>query len=171
MTVKTEKMKVAEVYILLMWIVLCMALCYPVFGDLIFLFLVLLAWGVLYLISVGKTLIFHADGLTVRFWFYQKSYSWSELKLKRCIYFADGYGYDELSSSGAEFSPRAFKRPKRLKPLTYAAFCHPFHYYFVHFKPDEVPRGRRTSYRAVYTVDEFEFRAKLEEWGVRLDDK
>ena len=170
MVIKSEKLKNIEFLVLIIGMVLCIVLSYSSYGSLSLLFLIPFIYILRCWIAIGRTLTMDQQGITVSVFLHKKSYSWSELKTKRYAEFENAYGYRDFHSSGAEFSLNMVHRPKWLKPQAYCSLAHPISFCFVYFRP-KLPKGKHPYYRAIYAVDEAEFRAKLDEWGVQMDNE
>ena len=116
-----------------------------------------------------KTLIMDSQGCTIKFLCFSRSYKWSELKTKEYRYFKDGHAYRDTFESGAIFCKRRVRMPKWTKPSVFALYFQAFRWfsfsyvYFSNNKPKRIPE--------LYVVNEAEFRAKMEEWGVDMNDK
>lgn len=134
--------------------------------------LVLILAGALCLrqwIAVGKELEICETGVTVSFLWYRKEYSWDALKTKRFVDYKDRYGYKNSCVGGAEFSPVSIRSTLRLKSADYCILVRPVSFFFVCFQPDNISTDA-VQYPMFYAVNEADFRNKLDEWGVSLED-
>lgn len=140
-------------------------LLFPSISAIIIIFIIIQFW-----ISVDRTLMMDKNGCTVKFFCYEKTYKWSELKIKsieNCTY---GMGYRIPYTSCVVFSKKQKKNPSWLKPSMYSMFANPFSFFYVYFEP-RINYGK-LDYRCpnIYVVDEDEFRKKMTEWNVELKD-
>ena len=125
--------------------------------------------------ATARTLVFSKEGCLVRWLFFKRFYRWEELQFKRYI---DLHEVRRLSSTrgsaqlpylgGAECSVKKIKRSKTDSPSYYAALHWTLSYFYVYFITTECPDEKGLAYE--YLVDETEFRAKLAEWGVEMDE-
>lgn len=122
-------------------------------------------------IETSRTLIMDEDGCTVCFWRYRKRYSWNELQVKRIENYAHNARYYPQYAGCAIFSPHKIRKSLWSCPVQYGFFC-PLSFIFVCF-----PHKRKLSKREywsimpdVYSVDEEEFRSKMELWNVELEE-
>lgn len=119
--------------------------------------------------SYEKVLIMDSKGCTVKLFCFSKTYKWSELKTKEYRYFKHGHAYHEIYESGAIFCKRRVRMSRRIKPSAYSFYFHAFRlfsFFYVYFPIDE-----SLHYPGLYVVNEAEFRAKMGEWGVDMNDK
>lgn len=122
-----------------------------------------------YWIATGKTIIMSKEGCSIVFLWYRRYYRWDELQMKQFASYADAFGFRSPFLGGAEFSPKALRKPKWLNALEYCQWVHPISFFFVYFRPDIIPLMCEPK-SDIYVVDEMEFRAKLKEWGVSLSE-
>lgn len=124
---------------------------------------VLKAWAVYH-----RTIKMDKDGCTVSFLWFKKTYLWDELKTKHVE-----KNYDQRIGNrywyykkGVVFSKKEnFKTPEFLDIFAYMNVClNPFSFFVVLFKPDPPKESA-----GIYEVDEAEFMAKMEEFGVVLN--
>ena len=137
--------------------------------GLVFLSLMLpytLVWWIVF----GKTLIFHKDGCTIKFLFFEKRYLWSDIQVKQYANYTGSFRkYSLPYSSGAEFclKPRYKKKTMGFDAFN---FFNPWSFFFVFFYPEGYPKNQIKKYYQYYVVDESEFRSRLQEWGVEMVD-
>ena len=134
--------------------------------------MILLGISFLYLIpeciASCRTFIFNDQGCTVSFLWYKKMYTWDELKMKQYVTYNNCYESYSLVTEAAEFSPKKVRIPKWMQAYTFSIF-HPLSFVFVYFPPDPRPKDE-TRYTIEYEADKEEFRAKLKEWGVEMEE-
>ncbi len=124
----------------------------------------------LYLISYGRTFVLNEYGCTVHFWKYKKLYTWDQLKTKRIEKYNSrpliNGTYRGYYLTEAIFCFRKIRKPKFIRPSTYS-IIHPFSCIYINFNPtpENWKRGRH------YEVDEMEFREKMKQWGVELEER
>ena len=132
------------------------------------LFLLLMQIKVFYIGT--RTLIFDKTGCTVKFLCFKKFYPWSKLKTIKVLDYIKRFPIGKSGPAhekGVFFSAKErIYIPKFLEPLEYASFClNPAKFFVVNFRlPND--NSEKIYYR--YEVDEAEFLAKMEEWGVEL---
>lgn len=130
--------------------------------------LILYAFIFRYWLAFGRTITIGKDRCIVSFLGYKKVYRWDELKTKRYVQFENSLGYRSPYVAGAEFCEKNVNRPVWLEPKEYCESIRPLSYFFVYFKPDSPPSTRRW-YPLIYTVDEKEFREKINQLGIFLE--
>ena len=124
-----------------------------------------------YWISIGRTLIMNEEGCTVKFFWYSRTYSWSELETKQIEDYTHSYGGRQPYKAGAIFYHKQTKKPSWLPPDGWSVFLHPFSFVFVLFNPHvEYKAAVAYPYPDAYLVEETEFRKKMAEWNVELKD-
>ena len=168
MIIKSEKGEIVPLF------VVCLALLLVILflegmGTLFFLmFWVCLVGCGRYWLAFGKTFILEEEGCTVCFLWYRKEYRWDELQVKRyanyrpCIPLLKCY-----CKEGAEFSPKNLHRPRWLAAADYCEMFHPMSFFFIYFYPENM-RSRSLMF---YVVDGNEFREKMREWGVPMENE
>ena len=130
--------------------------------------LVLLVIIVRYWICVGRTFIMCAEGCTVQFLLYQRTYKWNEFETKQIEDYTNSFGYRQPYTAGAIFCEEKTHKPAWLMPMDYCFFTRPFRFVFVYFDP--CIQHKKWDYYCpnIYVVDETAFRKKLIEWQVVL---
>ena len=145
-----------------------------------------ISMGVLFLayitfqtVVLSKTLIFSEDGCTVKLLWFKRFYRWSELETKRYIDLCELQNIDVSSLFGfrrilpykscAEFSVKKLNGSVTRYPTTRAIFLGIFSYFYVYFDSPSMSKSQKE--RAFeYLIDESEFRSKLQEWGVEMQE-
>lgn len=110
-------------------------------------------------------------GLSIKFLFIKKKYTWEQLKIKRIELYETQkikYTYEDKRTKVVVFSPKRIIKPKSLLPVSYFIFpfANPFSYVFINLTGNDnfpAPRG-------YYEFDEDIFMDKMKEWGVELDN-
>lgn len=123
-------------------------------------------------IAMGRTLIMNAEGCTVQFLWYRRTYRWTELKTKRIEDYTNRFGYRDPYTAGAIFCKKQIKKQSRWKPGSYSArfYVHPFSFFFVYFDPHIPAQERKYQMSDIYVVEEAEFRKNMAEWNVELEE-
>ena len=136
--------------------------------GLVFLSLMLpytLVWWIVF----GKTLIFHKEGCTIKFLFFEKRYLWSDIQVKQYANYTGSFRkYSLPYSSGAEFCLKSQRKKKTMGFDAYS-FFHPWTFFFVFFSEGD-SKNRIKKWYSYYVVNESEFRSKLQEWGVEMEE-
>lgn len=122
------------------------------------------------IISYGRTFVLGKDGCEIRFWRFRKKYTWGELKTKTIethdlpSMLRGRYSYPYLKE--AMFAPFRIHKPKIIRAEMYSIF-HPFSFIYINFATNVAgyQNGR------YFEVDEAEFRRKMTEWGIQLEEK
>ena len=122
----------------------------------------------LYLLSMGKTLILDDEGITVTCLIYRKRYRWDELQVKRFFYCGTANRY-EIPIFGAEFSVKPVHRSKRMMPSAYSLLFRPISYLYVYFQSDH-PYMQRRGIDLPYACNEQELKKLLMQWKVFVAD-
>lgn len=178
MTIKPDKNHVFIFFCLLLLLSALMPLYYfglntPLWQAFAFhspLFLIVLLDGVAY----GRTFVLDEEGYTVCFMGFRKKYLWSELRTRRI----QPYPKFAVRSRGdfpyrqvAIFSPRRFRKSRLIRPGLYRIF-HPLSFMYINFYiPDPVVCGQTIHRRGRhYEADEQEFREKMKQWHVELEE-
>jgi len=123
-------------------------------------------------ISTGRTYVFDQTGCTVKFLCYHKTYRWEDLKVKRYVYseYCLKYGRQVYKYS-AEFSAKNIRRPKWMHPGKYCELTNPLSFIYVNFRPiSQSDKKAAQYYPFFYPVDGLEFKKKMKEWGVDMDN-
>ena len=113
-----------------------------------------------------RTIEIDRSGCTVRFLFFRRHYTWSELRTKRIEDYRHRlFGRGDVYEKGVVFSTREnFHTPEMISILAHLSACiNPFCFFVVLFKPS-AKNGLK-----VYEVDEQEFMSIMKEYGVDLD--
>ena len=111
------------------------------------------------ILSDLKVLMLDNEGVTVKFLFYKKKYSWDYFQTKRIQTFAKSLS-GEPSVRGAFFSK---KKKKTVIMPHHKDLFFPFSFRYVYFATNSKLEGA-----PFFEVDEKLFREKMEEWGVEL---
>ena len=119
---------------------------------------------VLSIIVAQHILIMDENGCTYKLWNYQKRYKWGELKIKR---FEKGI-HENHYNECVFFSYKDVKKPKKMSPLTYCTFMHPFTSFFVFFIPEHL-EGDKLRLPELQVVDKELFLKQLVVWGVEVE--
>lgn len=127
--------------------------------------LVMFGW-----IVVDRTLLLDATGCTICFWKFKKFFKWEELATKEIVYFPNAFSHWEPYISGVIFSYRKRNMPRWLTPYGYSIVNNPFHFFFVYFDPHIQYEKGQHKCDDIYLVDEYKFREKMTEWGVKLEE-
>ena len=121
------------------------------------------------LISTGRTFILDESGCTIRFWKFQKKYTWDQLKTKRIEKFDSPPiitgAFSCYYLTEAVLCPHKIHKPKFVRPSTYG-IIHPFSCVYINFNlcNDKWQRGR------YYEAEEAVFREKMKQWGIELEE-
>ena len=121
-------------------------------------------------VSTGRRIIMDEQGCTVCLGKLQKTYTWTELKTKRIEKhylpsMMKGY-YHCPYRDEAIFAPHKIHKPRFIRGNLYSSLLHPFSCIYVHFSV-----GEKWTTGRYYEVDEQEFRAKMKQWGVELEER
>ena len=116
-----------------------------------------------YATTVGKIVILDSEGCTILFLFYRKKYLWNEFTVKKLENFQGAYSYKQQPGTGAIFSIRSLRRPKRMGPSEFCMLTSPLSSFFVCFSIGDA------RYPNSYTVDKTTFLDTLSRWGIELD--
>lgn len=88
------------------------------------------------LISTGRTFILDESGCTIRFWKFQKKYTWDQLKTKRIEKFDSPPiitgAFSCYYLTEAVLCPHKIHKPKFVRPSTYG-IIHPFSCVYINF--------------------------------------
>lgn len=118
-----------------------------------------------YWVATGRRITMDKNGYTVSFLWWNKTYRWEEIAVKRIVNLENCYEYRSPSyRAGAYFSQKPLRGPKRIKLATYCMLFHPFSFVFVYFKPQKEMAVK--GYPMLYVVDETQFRERMREWHV-----
>lgn len=123
-------------------------------------------------VSIGRTFVMDHKGCTVKFLWYRKEYRWEDLKVKRYVYseYCLKYGRQVYKYS-AEFSTKNIQRPKWMHPGKYCELTNPLSFIYVNFRPiSQSDKKAAQYYPFFYPVDGLEFKQKMMEWGVKMDN-
>lgn len=119
-------------------------------------------------IASGRKFVFDKDGITVSFWLYKKTYTWTQLRTKRI----EKHDLPSMLAKGsppylneAIFSPYNVRKPRFIRASTYS-FFHPFTCIFVNFSTED---NTYTTGR-YYEISEGVFREKMNDWGIVLEE-
>ena len=172
MTIKLSPL--GKMYLSLSWIctvafILIICISYPYkFNVVIVIIFLLLVTKASFI--TGRTIIMNSSGCTVKFLFFKKFYQWEKLGTKVILDYSTRFriGRGNIYKKGCIFSPKKNLRiSKRFEPLECAIFyINPAKFFVVNFRtPQKVGKFNDAEF---YEVDEAEFLAKMEEWGVEL---
>lgn len=166
MTVKNDRFSTVILGILLLFATLLFISFDILFGVCFSVLLCVLY--IRYAMVFSKKLIIDESGCTVCFLFYKKQYRWDALTVRRVEKYSKLSGVNLRSRGGVIFSARQIKKPSWMNPAVYSFFVHPLSTFFLLF---EYKRTKGTAYIPfVYEVDETEFRQKMREWNVTLQE-
>lgn len=126
--------------------------------------------AVRYWISAGRVLIMDAEGCTVQFLWYCRTYKWTELETKRIEDYTNSIGYRQPYTAGVIFYKNTTRKPSWLMPAEYSMYAHPFSFFFVYFDPHIHFNKWDVRCPNLYVVDEAEFRANMANWNVELSE-
>lgn len=170
MVIKSDKSNFIEAGFMLVLVLLAVGLIYSVGGAIpaIVLFILCLIVLALNCITIGKTIIFHQLGCKVKFWKYEREYTWEELSIKRIEPPHLGLRMP-YHSGGAFFSKSPVRKPKILDPTLYCSIFHPFSCIYVYFVRED-RGGKQKGTPGVYEVNKEAFLFQLKAWGVDLDN-
>ena len=154
----------------------CLVLCmvYPEAWIVILgLMIVLFALYIPSLIAFTRTIVMDETGCTVRWLWFEKTFRWDELQLRQYVEYGVALGmFRRPAHRGAEFYHKNVKIPRGLHAQAFSAFFHPYQFVFVQFTTSAYYKTalKDTSYTPyAYAMDEEEFRARLQEWGVEMN--
>ncbi len=156
------------------WTVMDMAsrIRYTVMDALI----VLLIGGILLVASMSqnRTFEFCREGCTVSFLWYRRMYTWDELKTRRYVRYSGERRSEKYVSavnykSGVELYPGILKPYGKYPPSESFPMRHPLKFIYICFRTPETDRASKLYLRS-YEAYEEEFRAKMAEWGVAVDE-
>lgn len=119
-------------------------------------------------VALGRTIVLNHEGIEVSFLNYRKKYLWEDLQTKQLIDYRNAYGSCYPYEKGVLFSKKYLLRPRWLSLDSYADTFHPWHAIYINFYSGK-DLGNVSSNR--YLVDEKEFMAKMQEWGIELEEK
>lgn len=125
------------------------------------------------LISMGRTLLFDANGCTVSFLWYKRVYKWDDLQTK----YIESYRYlwkngISCQMKGILFSEKNIYKPKWMMAGEYSAFFRPISAFYVYLVPkEELEKNPKLVVEYSYLVDETFFLEKMEEWNVVLEKR
>ena len=125
------------------------------------------------LTAEGRTLIMDPEGLTVKFFWYQKHYKWDELKVKRVDYIKNFRLYAlPFHMRNVVFAPHRIYKPGRWHAENYSVLFHPLSVIYIYIFPkklyDELKHPGAEAYFSYVMLEELFFE-KMEEWGVELE--
>jgi len=143
----------------------------PWFG--LIMFLILLPLCVNYGITCGRTIIMSQDGCLVKLLWIQKFYRWDDFKTRRYEEYwvvppiERGSPYEK----GAIFCPFKLRRTPWRKAASRAMYSPvAFAHVYVYFQPVNSSKPYPTAFPVYYVADETEFRQKMAQWGVSLEE-
>ncbi len=127
-------------------------------------------------ISSGRTFLFSREGITIQWLWLKKHYDWDELQHKQYVRYSGikGSALRSPCVSVAEFyKKRVFI--SKIDAHTYSWRHHPFAFVFVSFPPSKswrinISKLEQERNPIIYEANEEEFRAKLLEWGVEMEE-
>lgn len=120
-------------------------------------------------IATGRTFLFAAEGITVKFLWHTRFIPWREIGYVG-IFHCDAYReFGCLYAKGIEFLPGRSRRPRRMGVGLYAALFSPMQYIYLYFGP-QTDISKRNGYPAEYEVDEAVFRGLLKNWNVKVEE-
>ena len=114
-----------------------------------------------------RTIYFTKDGCVISLLWFDKFYRWDEIKIKR-IQRLGWYHTSEPYTKVVYFCSKRIHKFSWLKPNKYLLF--PMSFFYVHFLPARPLTEREKKFPTDYAVDEKEFVAKMDEWGVELEE-
>ena len=154
------------IFIITVFILISFSLCFLIglldlWWFFVFQSIIFLLFIILVLFDI-KTFILSESGCTVKVLFFKKHFLWSDLKTKRIVDVKQKLmGGNTPYLKCVIFSKRNKQNAFRiLNPLAYHAI-NPFKFIIIYFTPSKGTYG-------YYEVEETEFMAKMEEWGVEL---
>ena len=120
-------------------------------------------------IATGRTFLFAAEGITVKFLWHTRFIPWREIGYVG-IFHCDAYReFGCLYAKGIEFLPGRSRRPRRMGVGLYAALFSPMQYIYLYFGP-QTDISKRNGYPPEYEVDEAVFRELLKKWDVNVEE-
>ena len=121
---------------------------------------------VMLLLRICRTIYMTKDGCVISLLWFDKFYRWDEIKIKR-IQRLGWYHTSEPYTKVVYFCSKRIHKFSWLKPNKYLLF--PMSFFYVHFLPARPLTEREKKFPTDYAVDEKEFMAKMDEWGVELE--
>ena len=121
-------------------------------------------------IAVGRKIKIDRNGIDISFLGYKKSYKWKELNTRAIVDYEGSIGYRDEHIRGVEFSPRAPRRLRQLKPAEYCVLVAPFSFVFIYFNVNESSPTTKM-YPNLYSIDERIFMEKLRSWGIEKTEE
>lgn len=170
-TVKSEAKNTAMVFFLFLCSVTASLLMLFFFQNAIIAIVLFLITCILCMrqwVATGKTLIIDGNGVTVKFLWIHKHYSWWELKTKRIVSLKNSYGYKDSYTKCVELSSKKILRPHWIKPAEYCTIFHPVTYLFLYFPTKE--QSVHVRYPSIYEIDERLFTEAISEWGIIFEN-
>lgn len=120
-------------------------------------------------ITVGRTIVIHTGGITVKFLCFKKEYSWDDFELRHYTNYENCLALRSPSYRyGAEFSTRG-RGFRFLKAHDYGFIFRPFSLIFVYFDNDLLSKIKLNC-PVYYLVNGDEFKRLMEEWGIKIED-
>ena len=129
------------------------------------LFNMLYDWG-LFVLNF-RTLILSEKGIEVKIAFYSKFYRWQDFIVKKIEYYDGARRPDPGYYKGAVFSPYIIHKRLIKIPIEERFHIHVFSVVYINFPRDNDPNRK---YTVSYAADENNFRMKMKEWGVDLEE-
>ena len=130
---------------------------------------VLLPYTLVWWFVFGKTIVLDEEGCTIKFFCFQKRYLWSDFQTKQYAKYSGSFRrYSLPYASGAEFCLKSQRKKKTMGFDAYS-FFHPWTFFFVFFSECD-SKDRIKMWYSYYVVNESEFRSKLQEWGVEMEE-
>lgn len=132
-----------------------------------------------HMVAYGRTYVLTAEGCSVRFLWYEKTYLWEDLTTKRIVKFSKYSGFPINRAYPynlyAIFAPYNVRKPHWLHPVYYNCI-HPWSFIYINLdNPDtKNRRGRQcnghTRRGRHYEVNEDVFREKMRLWHIVLEE-
>lgn len=178
MVLKPNDETKAAMYILF-FLVLAVLIMFAVMFDLSFwMYLptaIILIWlSVNVWITYTRTITFSDEGCYVELWHFRKMYTWDMLYTKRFErYNVISRIWERRSpySRGCVFSPHKVRRSVLVKAATRGILSlFPFSHIYVYFYPIETAQPPKSANPYYYAVNENEFREKMHEWGIVVEE-
>ena len=124
----------------------------------------------LYLLLVGRILVFDENGLTARFLWRQKTIRWEQMQTVRMLSFHGRVTYRYPYEKAVVFSAKKTPAFRRVRPSRYGLF-HPASFFYVYFLPDPPLKtdALHPRYPHEYCCNEAAFLDNLRDWGVQIE--